>query len=229
MGAVGYILKPAKREQLVSAFRLLEERLTRDKKSILIVEDEGVQRAALIDLLVLRRRRDRRGRDRRGGPARDRQPAVRLRRSRPDAAGRQRLRVPGARRAATDGARAAAGDRLYGALARASTRSRSCGVCRNPSSSKARARRSDSSRRRRCSCIRRNRRCRPSSSICSRSRAAATRVLDGRRLLLVEDDVRNIFSLTAVLESEGVAVQIARNGREALERIDRRSRRSTSC
>ncbi len=45
-------------------------------------------------------------------------------------------------------------------------------------------------------------------------------ILDGRRLLLVEDDVRNIFSLTAVLEREGVAVQIARNGREALERID---------
>jgi len=40
--------------------------------------------------------------------------------------------------------------------------------------------------------------------------------LEGRRILVVEDDVRNIFALTSVLEPKGVKVQIARNGREAL-------------
>ena len=45
--------------------------------------------------------------------------------------------------------------------------------------------------------------------------------LDGRRILLVEDDVRNIFSLTAVLEREGAVVIVARNGIEALSRLDR--------
>jgi CheY-like chemotaxis protein len=46
-------------------------------------------------------------------------------------------------------------------------------------------------------------------------------VLDGRRILLAEDDVRNIFALTSVLEPLGVQLEIARNGREALERLDR--------
>ena len=41
-------------------------------------------------------------------------------------------------------------------------------------------------------------------------------VLEGRTVLLVEDDVRNIFSLTSVFEPLGMKVEIARNGREAL-------------
>jgi CheY-like chemotaxis protein len=45
--------------------------------------------------------------------------------------------------------------------------------------------------------------------------------LEGRRVLLVEDDVRNIFALTSVLEPAGLRVEIARNGREALEALER--------
>lgn len=45
-------------------------------------------------------------------------------------------------------------------------------------------------------------------------------VLEGRRILVVEDDVRNIYSLTSVLEPRGVVVQIARNGQEALDALD---------
>jgi len=45
--------------------------------------------------------------------------------------------------------------------------------------------------------------------------------LDGRRILVVEDDIRNIYALTGVLEPHGVDVQIARNGREALEALGR--------
>ena len=41
--------------------------------------------------------------------------------------------------------------------------------------------------------------------------------LEGRRVLIVEDDVRNVFALTSVLEPRGVTTRIARNGREALE------------
>jgi len=44
-------------------------------------------------------------------------------------------------------------------------------------------------------------------------------VLDGRTVLLAEDDVRNIFALSSVLEPLGVTLAIARNGREALERL----------
>ncbi len=45
-------------------------------------------------------------------------------------------------------------------------------------------------------------------------------MLEGRRILIVEDDVRNVFALTSVLESNGVQVVIARNGRESLERLE---------
>ena len=44
-------------------------------------------------------------------------------------------------------------------------------------------------------------------------------VLDGRRVLVVEDDVRNVFALTSVLEPRGMVVEVARNGREALDRM----------
>src|ERR1700722_8871836 len=46
-------------------------------------------------------------------------------------------------------------------------------------------------------------------------------LLEGRRILVVEDDVRNVYSLTSILEPRGARVQIARNGREAIEAIDK--------
>ncbi|MES2174263.1 MAG: response regulator [Pseudomonadota bacterium] len=50
----------------------------------------------------------------------------------------------------------------------------------------------------------------------ARNRDAA---LEGRRILIVEDDVRNVYSLTSVLEPRGAAVQIARNGQEAIDAL----------
>jgi len=52
----------------------------------------------------------------------------------------------------------------------------------------------------------------------ARDRDAA---LEGRRILVVEDDVRNIFALSSLLEPKGAAIEIARNGREALESLTR--------
>lgn len=46
-------------------------------------------------------------------------------------------------------------------------------------------------------------------------------IFSGRRILVAEDDVRNIFALSSVLEPKGAELVIARNGREALEIIDR--------
>ena len=45
--------------------------------------------------------------------------------------------------------------------------------------------------------------------------------LEGRNILVVEDDVRNVFALTSLLEPKGAKVEIARNGREALEALER--------
>ena len=50
----------------------------------------------------------------------------------------------------------------------------------------------------------------------ARARDAA---FEGRRILVVEDDVRNIFALSSVLEPLGGSIVIARNGKEALSRL----------
>jgi CheY-like chemotaxis protein/signal transduction histidine kinase/HAMP domain-containing protein len=41
-------------------------------------------------------------------------------------------------------------------------------------------------------------------------------VIAGKRMLIVDDDVRNIFSLTSVLEDHGMDVRFAENGKDAL-------------
>jgi signal transduction histidine kinase/CheY-like chemotaxis protein/CHASE3 domain sensor protein len=45
-------------------------------------------------------------------------------------------------------------------------------------------------------------------------------VFEGRKILVVEDDVRNLFALSAVLEPKGAKVDVARNGREALDYLN---------
>lgn len=50
----------------------------------------------------------------------------------------------------------------------------------------------------------------------AKSRDAA---IEGRRILIVEDDVRNVFALTSILEPRGAALTIARNGREAIDAL----------
>jgi signal transduction histidine kinase/CheY-like chemotaxis protein/CHASE3 domain sensor protein len=50
----------------------------------------------------------------------------------------------------------------------------------------------------------------------ARSRDAT---IEGRRILIVEDDVRNVFALTSMLEPRGATIQIARNGREGIDAL----------
>ncbi|MBD9413585.1 response regulator [Pseudomonas sp. PDM16] len=45
------------------------------------------------------------------------------------------------------------------------------------------------------------------------------KLFEGRRLLLVDDDVRNIFALSSALEQKGAVVEVARNGYEALAKL----------
>ncbi|MFD8026761.1 HAMP domain-containing protein [Streptomyces lavendulae] len=52
--------------------------------------------------------------------------------------------------------------------------------------------------------------------------AAPPRTYDfhGERVLIVDDDVRNVFALTSVLEQHGLAVLYAENGREGIEVLE---------
>jgi CheY-like chemotaxis protein len=43
--------------------------------------------------------------------------------------------------------------------------------------------------------------------------------LAGKRVLIVDDDTRNVYSLSAVLEGQSMEVQYAENGRQALEAL----------
>jgi CheY-like chemotaxis protein/signal transduction histidine kinase/CHASE3 domain sensor protein len=46
-------------------------------------------------------------------------------------------------------------------------------------------------------------------------------LLEGRHILVVEDDVRNVYALTNILEPRGAIIEIARNGKEALDRLEK--------
>ena len=46
-------------------------------------------------------------------------------------------------------------------------------------------------------------------------------LLEGRRILVVEDDVRNVYALTNIFEPRGAVIEIARNGKEALDILQR--------
>ncbi len=52
-----------------------------------------------------------------------------------------------------------------------------------------------------------------------RSREA---LFEGKTVMIVEDDVRNVFALSSVLEPRGLTTVITRNGREALEALEKR-------
>ena len=49
---------------------------------------------------------------------------------------------------------------------------------------------------------------------------SADDVLVGKQVLIVDDDVRNVFALTSALESRGMLVRFAENGRDAIETLD---------
>ncbi|MCE7072804.1 response regulator [Dyadobacter sp. CY327] len=45
-------------------------------------------------------------------------------------------------------------------------------------------------------------------------------VFVGKKILVADDDMRNIFALSAVLEESGFKIEIATNGREAIEKLE---------
>jgi CheY-like chemotaxis protein len=48
----------------------------------------------------------------------------------------------------------------------------------------------------------------------------ADAVFSGKRVLIVDDDVRNVFSITSVLEDHGMDVSFAENGKDALRLLE---------
>ena len=48
---------------------------------------------------------------------------------------------------------------------------------------------------------------------------AAEEVFKGKKILVVDDDVRNVFALTSVLEANGMEVLFAENGKDGIEQL----------
>ena len=219
LGAVGYAIKPVNREQMVEAFRKLEAKLAQGMRRVLIVEDDAGQREALANLL---------GAERveivavaTAAEALDRLKAVTfdcmvVDLNLPDLSGYQLLE----RMAAQE-------DVSFPPVIVYTGRS---------------LERDEEQRLRRFSrsIIIKDARSperlldevtlflhqvesnlppeRQRMLKYARSRDSA---LEGRRVLVVEDDVRNVFALSSVLEPTGAKVQIARNGKEALDALSR--------
>ena len=218
MGAVGYLLKPVERENLVSVFRNMKERLTRLRR-LLIVEDDPVQREAVTQLLssegvdivavatvaAARQELSRCSFD-----------CVVTDLSLPDASGYDLLESM-----ANDEAYAFPPVIVY--TGRSLTADEEQRLRRFSSAIIVKGARSPERLLDEVSLFLhqveatlpadRQRMLRQ-----ARDREAA---FDGRKILLAEDDVRNIFALTSILEPKGAQLYIARNGREAIEHLQR--------
>jgi signal transduction histidine kinase/CheY-like chemotaxis protein/CHASE3 domain sensor protein len=219
MGAIGYALKPVQRDQLLEAFRKLEEKAQQRTRRVLVVEDAAVQRDALrgllksddVEIVAV-------------GTAQDalRELAARtfdcmvLDLGLPDMSGYELLE-----RMSADAAFSFPPVIVY--TGRALTPAEELQLRRYSRSVVIKGARSperlldevtlfihrvESTLPREQQRLLRE----------ARNRDA---VLEGRRVLLVEDDVRNVFALTSALEGKGARVVVARNGREALDALAR--------
>ena len=72
----------------------------------------------------------------------------------------------------------------------------------------------------RCSCIGLSPIFRRKSRRCSTGCTVPTRRWSDRKVLVVDDDVRNIFALSSVLERRGMTVLTAGTGREAIATLE---------
>jgi CheY-like chemotaxis protein len=218
MGAVGYMLKPANREQLQEVFARVESKLSQKVKRVLLVEDDARQRESVRALIA--------DTDVEIVTAAEGATALKalaesvfdcmiIDLKLPDMSGQELLR-----RMAAGESRSFPPVIVY--TGRNLTRDEEAELLRYSRSIIIKGARSPerlldevtlflhkvetqlSSERQRMLRVARNR----------------DRVFEGRRILVVDDDVRNIFALTSALEHKGAVVEVARNGVEALQKLD---------
>jgi signal transduction histidine kinase/CheY-like chemotaxis protein/CHASE3 domain sensor protein len=218
MGAMGYMLKPVQRDDIAAALRKMEERFTTRMRRLLIVEDDDVQRESMCQLLG--------GREIETVAVGTVGEALQHLRSStfdcvvtdltlPDASGYELLETM-----ARDDAYSFPPVIVY--TGRSLTEAEEQRLRRHSSSIIVKGARSPERLLDEVTLF--------LHQVESEMPADRQRVLrqardrealfEGRRILIVEDDVRNIFALTSVLEPKGAQIVIARNGLEALERLE---------
>ncbi|MDM0113872.1 response regulator [Variovorax sp. J22R133] len=219
MGAIGYARKPTTRDQLRDVFRKLEDKLTQKVKAVLVVEDDQLQRESVMKLIA--------DDDIIITAVESGEEALALLRSRvfdcmitdlrlPDMQGSELLK-----RMATEEIVSFPPVIVY--TGRNLTRDEEAELLRYSRSIIIKGARSPERLLDEVTLFLHKVESDLSSERQTMLKTARgrDRVFEGRRILLVDDDVRNIFALTSALEQRGALVEIGRNGREALEKLDR--------
>jgi signal transduction histidine kinase/CheY-like chemotaxis protein/CHASE3 domain sensor protein len=218
MGAVGYAVKPTTREELKDVFAKLEAKLTQKVKRILLVEDDALQRDSIARLI---------GDDdieiTAVGFARD---ALELLRDNiydcmiidlklPDMLGNELLE-----RMATEEICSFPPVIVY--TGRNLTRDEEAQLMRYSRSIIIKGARSPERLLDEVTLFLHKVESQLSNERQKMLKTARSRdkVFEGRRILVVDDDVRNIFALTSALEHKGAVVEVARNGLEAIAKLN---------
>jgi CheY-like chemotaxis protein len=218
MGAMGYMLKPVQRDDLASALRKMEERFTTRMRRLLIVEDDDIQRESIAQLL--------------GGPEIEcvavgtvRAALAELRSSTfdcvvtdltlPDASGYDLLETMG-----QDEAYAFPPVIVY--TGRSLTADEEQRLRKHSSSIIVKGARSPERLLDEVTLFLHQVESEmpPDRQRALRQARDRESLFEARRILIVEDDVRNIFALSSVLEPKGAHIIIARNGLEALAKLE---------
>jgi CheY-like chemotaxis protein len=218
MGAFGYMLKPVQREQLAQALHRMEERLTRRLNRLLIVEDDATQRDAICKLLAADDVET-------VAVATAKEALAHLRAGTfdcvvtdlalPDASGFDLLEQMD-----TDSSHAFPPVIVY--TGRSLTEEEEARLHRHSSAIIVKGARSPERLLDEVTLFLHRVEAdlppdRQRMLAQARDRELA---FDGRRILVVEDDVRNVFALSSLLEPKGAQVLIARNGHQALSMLE---------
>jgi CheY-like chemotaxis protein/signal transduction histidine kinase/CHASE3 domain sensor protein len=218
MGAVGYVIKPTTRDRLKQVFEKLESKFTQELKRVLLVEDDPVQRQAIVHLIN--------DEDVEITAVERGQEAIDLLRNNiydcmiidlklPDMQGPELLQ-----RMSTEAICCFPPVIVY--TGRNLTREEENDLLKYSRSIIIKGARSPERLLDEVTLFLHKVESKLSSERQSmlKTLRGRDRALEGRRVLLVDDDVRNIFALSGALEQKGALVEIARNGQEAIDKLN---------
>jgi CheY-like chemotaxis protein/signal transduction histidine kinase/CHASE3 domain sensor protein len=218
LGAIGHAVKPTTREQLEDIFRRLEEKSSQEVKRVLLVEDDARQRESIVQLIsdsevsIIAVESGEEALDHLKSTIFD---CMIIDLMLPDMQGSELLR----RMTSTD---ASSFPPVIVYTGRSLTQAEETDLLRYSQSIIVKGARSPERLLDEVTLF-----LHKVETDLSTERQAMLRVsrgrdlsMDGRKVLLVDDDIRNVFSMSSALEHHGLNVEIGRNGFEALEALE---------